>query len=91
MQTNRPIRAVALDATTSTGYGVFMSEEFSDQLRRAIRESGASRYQISKETGVSQAVLCRFAGGTAGMSLASIDAVMRFLKLEIRPRKQGRK
>jgi hypothetical protein len=30
-----------------------MSEKFSDQLRRAVRESEASRYAISKETGIS--------------------------------------
>jgi hypothetical protein len=67
-----------------------MSEKFSDQLRRAVRESPESRYAISKETGIDQAVLCRFAAGTAGMSLESIDKLMDALGLEIRPRKRGR-
>jgi hypothetical protein len=68
-----------------------MTERFSDQLRRAIRESELSRYAISKATGVSEAVLCRFVAGTAGMSLDSIDKLMTFLGLEIRPRRRGRK
>jgi hypothetical protein len=42
-----------------------MSEKFSDQLRRAVRESEATRYALSKTTGISQAVLCRFMAGTA--------------------------
>ena len=68
-----------------------MSEKFSDQLRRAVRESEATRYALSKTTGISQAVLCRFVAGTAGMSLDSIDKLVDALNLEIRPRKRGRK
>jgi hypothetical protein len=65
-----------------------MSEKFSDQLRRAVRESETTRYAIAKTTGISQAVLCRFVAGTAGMSLESIDELMDALGLEIRPRKR---
>jgi hypothetical protein len=68
-----------------------MSEKFSDRLRRAVRESEATRYALSKTTGISQAVLCRFVAGTAGMSLDSIDKLVDALNLEIRPRKRGRK
>jgi hypothetical protein len=67
-----------------------MCETFSDQLRRAVREGPLSRYAISKATGIDQAVLCRFAAGTAGMSLESIDKLMDALGLEIRPRKRRR-
>jgi hypothetical protein len=82
---------MALDVVPSIGYDVGMSEKFSDQLRRAVREAEASRYQISKETGIDQGTLCRFVAGTAGMSLRSIDELMDALGLEIRPRKRGRK
>jgi predicted transcriptional regulator len=68
-----------------------MIEKFSDQLRRAVRESEATRYALSKTTGISQAVLCRFVAGTAGMSLDSIDRLMDALNLEIRPRKRKAK
>jgi hypothetical protein len=82
---------VSLDVATSINYDVDMGEKFSDQLRRAVRESEATRYQISQETGIDQATLCRFVAGTAGMSLDSIDKLMGALNLEIRPRKRGRK
>jgi hypothetical protein len=65
-----------------------MSDKFSEQLRTAVRESEASRYQISKETGIDQATLSRFVAGTAGMSLDSVDRLMDALGLEIRPRKR---
>ena len=82
---------MALEVASSIGYDVGMSERFSDQLRRAVRESEATRYALSKTTGISQAVLCRFVAGTAGMSLDSIDKLVDALNLEIRPRKRGRK
>jgi hypothetical protein len=62
---------------------------FSEQLQEAIRQSGTSRYAIARETGLSQALLCRFLQGTRGLSLESIDKLMGVLALEIRPR--GRK
>ena len=68
-----------------------MSEKFSDQLRRAVRESEVSRYAISKTTGIDQATLSRFVAGAGGMSLESIDKLMDALNFEIRPRKRGRK
>jgi hypothetical protein len=82
---------MALDATTSIGNDAGMSEKFSDQLRRAVRESEVSRYAISKTTGIDQATLSRFVAGAGGMSLESIDKLMDALNFEIRPRKRGRK
>jgi hypothetical protein len=82
---------MALDVIASIGYDMGMDEKFSDQLRRAVRESGVSRYQISKETGINQSVLCRFVAETAGMSLDAVDKLMDALGLEIRPRRRGRK
>ena len=32
-----------------------------ESIAKAIKESGKSRYQISKETGIDNAVLCRIA------------------------------
>ncbi len=45
----------------------------SEQLREAIKRCGKTRYQISKETGIEQAVLSRFVHRQAGMSWDSID------------------
>jgi hypothetical protein len=67
-------------------------EKFSDQLRRAILDSGLTRYAIGRETGVAESVLSRFVRGERGLSTGSIDPLMAFLGLEIRPRKaRGRK
>ena len=64
-----------------------MDEPFSEQLRRAIRECGRSRYSISCETGVDQSTLSKFMkGGT--LSLGVVDKLMTVLKLEIGPVKR---
>jgi transcriptional regulator with XRE-family HTH domain len=61
-------------------------------IRNAIRESGESRYAISKATGIDQAHLSRLLQGTSGLSLASLETLIAYLDLEIiiRPkRKKG--
>jgi hypothetical protein len=53
-------------------------------LQNAIRESGVSRYAISKRTGVDQAQLCRFMQGQpGGLSFESVDKVLDCLALEV--------
>jgi hypothetical protein len=56
----------------------------SDQLRKAIHDSGKSRYRLSCESGVDQAALSRFVNGTATLSLASFDKLANVLALELR-------
>ena len=68
-----------------------MGELFSESLRRAIRESGMTRYAISVRTGIAQSTLSRFMKGERGLSLTAIDRLMDALGLEVRPRKRGRK
>ena len=68
-----------------------MANSFSDQLRRAVRESELTRYAISVKTGIDQGTLCRFIRGERGMSLDSVDRLMECLGLEIRPRRGKRK
>ena len=50
-------------------------------LKQAIEKSGISRYQISRDTGVDQAVLCRMMkkSGTCGIKTA--DTLCRYLGL----------
>jgi plasmid maintenance system antidote protein VapI len=64
---------------------------FTDQLRRAIIDSGMTRYRISQETGVAESVLSRFVRGQQGLTSDSIDRLMACLGLEIRPRRRKRK
>ena len=59
-----------------------MAKLLSDQLREAIEDCGESRYAISRETGVSQAVLCRFVQGS-DMRGDNIDAVCGYLGLRL--------
>ena len=66
-----------VDNMSSTAYAAVMSSRlsFSDQVRRAIREAPITRYELSKRTGVDQAVLSRFLKGKVGMSLDSLDLI----------------
>ena len=69
--------------------------QFSDQLRQAIQQSEKTRYRISQETGISEAVLSRFLHKKVGLSMTTIDLVCGCLKLRLAPenkppRKKGR-
>jgi hypothetical protein len=66
-------------------------ETFTDQLRRAVIDSGVSRYRISVESGIAESVLSRFVRGERGLNSDSIDRLMECLGLEIRPRRRKRK
>ncbi len=58
----------------------------SEQLRQAILTSGMSRYEISKQTGVSQSALSKFVLGHRGISVEAMDAVGLCLRLVITSR-----
>jgi hypothetical protein len=53
------------------------------QLAKAIKKSGKSRYQISKDTGIDQAVLCRITtgSGTGSCSTKTLDILCEYLGL----------
>jgi len=51
------------------------------ELRAEIERSGASRYRLSRETGVSEAALGRFVRGQGGLSLKSVELVCETLGL----------
>jgi DNA transposition AAA+ family ATPase len=65
--------------------------KLSEQIRRAIDTCGKTRYQISQDTGIDQATLCRFMGGNGGLSIPILDRLGEYLGLRIvanKPRKQ---
>lgn len=68
----------------SKGYDTDMTkkESFSEQLRRAIRESELTRYQIWQRTGILQSVLSRFVNG-GSVSLDTADKLVELLGLEL--------
>lgn len=56
---------------------------FSDQLRQAIEASAKTRYRISQETGVSEAVLSRFMNRKVGLSMETVDLICECLGLRL--------
>ncbi len=54
-----------------------------DQLRRIIDESGQTRYQISKETGIGESALSKFYNGHRGISAKALDQLGEYLGLKI--------
>jgi transcriptional regulator with XRE-family HTH domain len=53
------------------------------EIRNAIDQSGLSRYEISKRSGVSQAVLSRFVNGRGSLTLDSIELLAPVLGISI--------
>ncbi len=55
----------------------------SEQLRRFIKDSGVSLYQLERETGVHNSMLSRFLRDERGLRLEAVDALAKFLKLRL--------
>jgi len=62
-----------------------------DQLRKAIDDSGLTRYRIAQETGVSEATLSKFYLGKRGLSMEALNALGECLELEITMRRKPTK
>jgi DNA transposition AAA+ family ATPase len=69
------------------------TKSLTDQLRQAIDESGLTRYQIAKETGIDESALGKFYNGHRGLSMEALNALGECLELEIimrrKPAKKG--
>ena len=65
-----------------------------DQLRQAIDDSGLTRYQLAKATGIDESALAKFYNGHRGLSMEALNALCEFLQLKItlgrKPGKKGR-
>ena len=74
---------------------------FSEKLRQAVERSGLTRYRLWQETEISQSVLSRFMsrqvkdkskkGRVQGLSLANIDVLCEYLRLDLVERKSAGK
>ena len=64
-----------------------------EAIAKAIKESGKSRYQISKDTGIDNAVLCRITtgSGTGSCSTKTADILCKYLGLELKPKKSKKR
>ena len=60
-----------------------------EQIAKAMKQSGKSRYQISKDTDIDQAVLSRIANG-GSCNIETADILCKYLGLELKPKKKGR-
>ncbi len=61
----------------------------SEQLRRFIKDSGVSLYQLERETGVHNSMLSRFLRDERGLRIESVDALAEFLKLRLVSKDEG--
>ncbi len=62
--------------------------KLSDQLRRAIKKSGVTRYRIWKLTGIPQSTLSEFMHSRSGLSIESLDAIADILGIDLVIHKQ---
>ena len=60
-----------------------MAKKLSDQIRKAIDDSGMSRYALCKAIDLSQSTMSRFMNGTGGLSIEMLDRIGEVLKLRI--------
>ena len=69
------------------------TKKLTDQLRQAIDDSGLTRYQIAKATGIDESALAKFYNGHRGLSMDALNALGEFLQLTIilgrKPSKKG--
>ena len=71
--------------------GMSKSKSFADTIRRAIGRGGRTRYQISQESGVNQAVIGRFVHGERNLNLLTAERLCIVLGLELRAVKSKRR
>ncbi|MFB3891139.1 MAG: hypothetical protein ACE15C_03845 [Phycisphaerae bacterium] len=55
----------------------------SEQVRRALDDSGLSRYAVCKLTGIDKGHMSRFMSGQGALSMENLDALGRLLLLRI--------
>jgi transcriptional regulator with XRE-family HTH domain len=71
---------------------VIVAKPLTDQLRQAIEDSGLTRYEIAKRTGIAESTLSRFVTGRrAGLSMQALDALGECLGLTIVSRRKPSK
>ena len=79
---------------TSIGYNTSVmgkkQVKLSDKVRRAVDESGMSRYAICKAIGLEQATMSRFMAGKGGLLMTKLDELAELLDLYIviRPKRR---
>jgi hypothetical protein len=57
--------------------------KLSDQIRRAVDASDATRYRIAKTIDLDHAVMSKFMAGKTGLSMKNLDALADALGLDV--------
>ena len=55
----------------------------SEELRKAIQDTGKSTYQVARESGVAQPILSRFMSHKRGINLETAEKLFNYLGLKI--------
>ena len=59
------------------------SKKLSDAVKKAIDDSGESRYAIAKATGIDESALAKFYNGHRGITTDTLDRLGEYLGLRI--------
>ena len=62
--------------------------QLAESIRAAMQASGLTRYQLSQQTGIAQAVLGRFAAGQRDITLSTAAKLLPALGLELNTTKR---
>jgi len=62
----------------------------SEQLLKAMKASGLTRYRISKETGVSESTLSKFVNRKGGLSMEAIDKIGKLIGMGLVEKSPGK-
>jgi transcriptional regulator with XRE-family HTH domain len=60
--------------------------KLTDQIRRAVDASDATRYAIAKTIGLDHSLFARFMAGKSGLSVQNLDALADVLGLNVTAR-----
>ena len=68
---------------------LILTDMILEKIAEAIKKSGKSRYQIAKDTGIDNAVLCRIVtgSGTGSCGTKTADILCKYLGLELTEKK----
>ena len=65
--------------------------KLSNQLRKAIKECGLTRYRLAKLTGIDESTFSRFMSGEHNLLLSKVDVLADLLELDLTMPKPKRK
>ena len=62
-----------------------------DDIRKAIKNSDATRYRISKDTGINESQLSALMAGRKGLSIEALERLADYLRLNVVLKPKSRK